>query len=405
MKWPTNAIIVNNYSGGGDTVYAVNNTGADITAGQKIWLNKHNLDENVAYQYAYYSNSNSACAFFNEDDNIVVMTGGQQKPLYTYNPDNKTWSYQYLTNSFSKTKYLKHIKGKVIASDTTAVVFGLNKIYNCITDDTLSVPVVGVYIDTNLVIYKKDEGRTINAATIDANTGDIVNDVLTFASASTYNLSGAFTDGFKYFYTLVNGAYWYYDGKTVGTGTAALIKSGTSEIYKNHLRYVTGVEPGEYIITLSSSDILQIYKFNDDMMPIEDASLQPDLKALINTEKVCVDYNNDTGVLTIGGMTNVYAFKYNKNTKTFENLNLTIKLPTEATPTDNPYRFFLSDDMTTAFIVPDDIHNARYKLATTSDDWYADTYPQCNSLTLTGFATGSTDDQGRYEVSTVLGES
>lgn len=398
MRGITNSQNIIQSGGGGseDTVYAVNNTGAAISKGDKIWLNKHNLDENVAYQYAGYNSSGSACAFFNEDNNIVVMNGGTQKPLYTYNPDTKTWSYQYLTNSFSYTDYLKHLNGKVIAS-RKRVVIGLNKIYNCITDDTLSVSVVGIYVYTNLVIYKDEDG-IIKAATIDANTGDIVKNTLTFANASN-NISGAFSNGFKYFYTLSNGEYYYY------SGNATLIKTGISEIYKSHLRYVTGVEPGEYIITLSPYDTLQIYKFNEEMLPIEDASLQPDLKALINNEKVCIDYNNDTGVLTIGSMTNVYAFKYNKETKTFENLNLTIKLPTESTPTDDPYRFFLSDDMTTAFIVPDSTHNARYKLATTSNDWYADTYPQRNSLTLTGFATGNTDSEGRYEVSTVLGES
>lgn len=398
----TNSQNIIQSGGGGDSVFAINNTSSDIVANQKVWLNKHNLDENVAYQYAGYNSSSSACAFFNEDNNIVVMTSSSHKPLYIYNSDTKTWSYQYLSNSFLNTRYLKHIEGKVIASHTAAVST-LNKTYNCITDDTLSVPVVGIYVYTNLVIYK-DEDRIIKAATINPNTGDIVNNILTFANTSG-NLYGAFSNGLKYFYTLSNGEYYYYSGNTTGDDNATLIKSGTSEIYKNRLRYVTGVEPGEYIITLSLYDTLQIYKFNEEMLPIEDASLQPDLKALINAEKVCIDYNNDTGVLTIGGITNVYAFKYNKETKTFENLNLTIKLPTESTPTEDPYRFFLSDDMTSAFIVPDGTHNARYKLATTSEDWYADTYPQRNSLTLTGFATGSTDDQGRYEVSTVLGES
>lgn len=387
--------------GGGDSVFAINNTGSDIVAGQKIWLNKHNLDENTAYEYAGYTNSYSSCAFFNEDNNIVVMTGTTQKPLYTYNPDTKKWSYQYLTNSFSTTKYLKHIKSKVIASHTVAVST-LNKTYNCITDDTLSVPVVGVYVDTNLVIYKDDEDN-IKSATINPTTGDIVEDKLIFSIGVNSFLS-VFSSGSKYFYNLSSGDYWYYSDNGTGSGQATLIKTGISEIYKNHLKYVTGLEVGEYIIT-TTNDLLQIYKFNEEMLPIEDTSLQPDLKALINNGKVCIDYNNDTGVLTIGSMTNVYAFKYNKSTKTFENLNLTINLPTESTPTEEPYRFFLSDDMTSAFIVPIRTYNARYKLATTSDDWYADTYPQRNSLTLTGFATGKTDEQGRYEVSTVLGES
>ncbi len=397
MKGLTNATYSSNDAG--DTVFALNNTGADIVANQKVWLNKHNLDENVAYEYAGYNSSSSACAFFNEDNNIVVMTSSSQKPLYIYNSDTKTWSYQYLSNSFSNTKYLKHIEGKVIASNTVAVST-LNKTYNCITDDTLSVPVVGIYVYTNLVIYKDADG-IIRSATIDANTGDIVNNALEFTKISN-NISGAFSNGLKYFYTLSNGDYGYYSGISIGDGNATRIKSGTSEVYQNYIKYVTGVGPGEYLITTNSSNLLQIYKFNEDMLPIEDASLQPDLKALINTEKVFIDYNNDTGVLTIGGMTNVYAFKYNKNTKTFENLNITIQLPTEAVPTTDPYRFFLSDDMTTAFIVPDNTHNARYKLATTSNDWYADTYPQFNAFTLTGVATGNIDVQGRYEVRTIL---
>ena len=46
-----------------------------------------------------------------------------------------------------------------------------------------------------------------------------------------------------------------------------------------------------------------------------------------------------------------------------------------------------------------------FKRKTTSDDWYAENFAQCSSLSLTGFATGETDSQGRYEVSTVLGEA
>ena len=74
---------------------------------------------------------------------------------------------------------------------------------------------------------------------------------------------------------------------------------------------------------------------------------------------------------------------------------------------DGAYCLALSEDLTSAVVG----YRKRtetlvywnmgiYKLTTSSNDWYADTFGMASSLSLTGFATGATDEAGRYEFKT-----
>ena len=72
MKGITNAVVLQGGGGGGETVFAVNNTGTAIVRGTKAWLNRHNLDENTAYQHYAGGSRTQYAQVFDAGNNFWV---------------------------------------------------------------------------------------------------------------------------------------------------------------------------------------------------------------------------------------------------------------------------------------------------------------------------------------------
>ena len=409
----TNSQNIIQSGGGGDSVYAVNNTGADITKGQKVWLNKHNLDENVAYQYnAGVSNSNFLVKFDNDDNFLIFNTASAANDFYiTYDTNAKTWNLEELSNkpvSITNPRFIRYI-------EDTAYIYSKSTVNNDtsyftgVVDRDRATAYHGIYLGNGYRVGYKDS-KTFFLE----HTGENSEKTTTEIAGFNGYLTTAFMSGDKIFIMDANGNY------KICTSSGEVIKELTNTIFKNNfpIQFFTGLNAGDYIFYNTGNSpndyaatTLNILQFDDVYNIVEPRSISEDLKALIG-QQAFVQYYNNFKKLTVGTATNVYLFDFSNGT--FLNMNVTISLPTESEihSDGGVYRFFISEDMTSAVITyrrqtSSSVYLASgwYKLKTSSDDWYADTFPQFSANTLTGIATGNADEQGRYEVSTVLGEA
>lgn len=409
MKGITNAVVLQGGGGGGETVFAVNNTGAAVTKGTKAWLNKHNLNENVAYEFKDSFIVGEAVHFiFDKDNNLItVQTNGTTRKGFVYNVESKTWQETTLTKSALTQNYCLRQY-----SDVAATYYERT----CATQsETASFAINGIYLGQGLALSYVSSGN-YKLIELDVATGNTVRDIYTFTVGTGY-LYSAVLSGNILFFATGGDNYFFYNitgwNNELFEFTPPMLKSGTYAglgNYNNKVLYATGTSVGDYLFLAGGlsqagrTDFpLTLVKIHDGYILGAADDVSPDLAALIG-QTVYAQYYNDSNVLTIGTMTGVQAFEFKDGQ--FTTLNVGITLP-EKVKDEDCYRFFLSRDMTAAVIIYcTDSYNSKYsagfyKLATSSDDWYADRFGMASSLSLTGFATGATDEAGRYEFKTV----
>lgn len=424
MKGLTNTLSQSTQTSGniGDLVYAVNNTGANIVKNQKVWLNKHNLDESEAYQFKSGKSSTEFLISFDDSDNFIMFNANNGRPNYyeTYNTETKSWNREELspTSSINSGNFFRIISGiPIIHTSNSNGISNNTTIYSGEISRTFDKVYTGLYLGGGYrVYYQSVSVFVLESPGLYADPDGTATPILTELTGFNGYLTTACMLNGKLFVMDSEGTYKIYQVTTSG---ATLITSITNSIFSSNypIQHFTGIASGEYVFyntgknqpnyEMSSLNILQ---FDDNYNLVDAQNLPEDLQKLIG-QNAFVQYYNDTKILTVGTATNVYMFKYENGT--FTNMNINISLPTESAlhSSSAVYRLFISKDMTSAVITYRKktttgvtFDSGYYKLKTSSNDWYADTYPQFNSVTLTGFATGETDSQGRYEVMTVLPE-
>lgn len=407
----TNSQNIIQSGGGGDAVYAVNNTGADITAGQKVWLNKRNIDTQNYSVFEHGNSSNKIFPNFITNDDIIIMQGSYCNEL-VYNLETNSWTNNTLNNRNSK-NFLRIIDG---------ITFTIDSVYNSksnIIQQEQNIEVNGYYLGQNIAITYKNSS-SCSLLTVDPTTWEVGEEFTTLSFDNYRNsCQSAFYDvENKKIFMNGSGLYKVFDVTDLSTPTE--LKSVSYTFPGRNLQFFTGVGENHYIISQNGNTpnpttpdaeegALIIYQLDADYNLVEPQNLPANLLALLN-QPCRIQYNNDNQILTVGTETNIFVFKFNKETKIFEELAINFNFPTEFTqPAGRFWKCYLSNDMTTAIIIGFATLSSQrycaYKLVNKNNEWYADRFNIKNSLTLTGFATGKTDDQGRYEVSTVLGES
>lgn len=417
----TNSQNIIQSGGDGDSVYAVNNTGADITAGQKVWLNKHNLDESESEFSQRNGDFRNKTYFIFDSNNNFSSLSLNYRYKWAYNTDDKTWTV-------SENPYAGGMGG-------ACLLYHNNDYYATLMNSWTTNTSLYNFICNETVFENDKSGYKIN------DTYKVV-----YVSSYTYNLINStdesiiYTFNFSgvksYIYTIIykknklliitgnntgNNVYWYSinleqdyvvpDFVPTVTPLAELDNSVVRT--KNIILYYTGLENGDYLFTSQNdrssggeTSTLYVYKIvNNDIISATD--LQADLQALVGQS--CYIFYDDRVKRLYVSTSDYKIYMFTWKSGEFINENITINPLDYITPYGYGISFAISDDMTTAALQgwysSSNGMIIALKRKTTSDDWFAENFAQCSSLSLTGIATGNTDEQGRYEVSTVLGES
>ena len=387
-------------SGVGEVIYAINNTGGELKSGDKAWLNKHYLDKNEAYQLVTFNNGTNIPLVHFDDSNNVLFKAASYKYKYVYDNSNETWVQNTLSGGKS-VAFMRIIDGKLYTYVSKALS-SASTTSSYIVDDSNEFAISGWALGNGYMI-SYSAGGTYLLKRVDETTGTVGDTVHTFTLGSGY-LYSAFLKDNTLLLVSGNDNYGFYDistGATLNTGTFEGISTATP------MMFATGTSIGDYLIFQqgTTQNVLEgaklvIYKIGEGYTFSEADDLQADLASCVG--EVCrIQYYNDTGILTVGTLNKVLMFKYTNGV--WKNLNLTLSMPTDWDKLGSyAWAFWISNDMTSAVLMSNysssKEYMSLYKLSTSSKDWFADPYNKSSSLTLTGVATGNTDDEGRVEV-------
>lgn len=403
MKGITNAVVLQG-GGGGETVFAVNNTGAAVTKGTKALLNSHQRETTATAEKLINSTSASRVYFpFCKGNDVYAFFSGGLYSL-TYTPESGSWAATELDIAAVNGKFIDFIDGNICSAVQERLIrYKVN---------TQSIYPHGIINPAAYYIGQYNgEGRCLACidsrlvlTTYDFATDTIGTEVLCDIRAGWTNHIGAQRG--RIIRLGNNVLVWFTDTVYILNLTTNSVIGTTANI--EDVAYATGCEPGDYVFKrventdLATGTTMTVYKIDENYQLVADT---PGILLPWTSVKVKMFYNASTGVLNIGTAEMFVMFQFNQESKTFTSIAADV-LP----PSNKADGYFMTFDITAdrtkaamCYYTSRNYLNA-YNLSNASDAVYADPvdlfhfYPD-NSVT--GFATGATDETGKYEFKTV----
>ncbi len=406
----TNSVNVAGSSGGGDVIYAANDSSGTIAAGDKVWLNFRSLDETA--KQVTDRISNNAYYYYYPMGREMYVAGQPGVARCVYDETSQSWTELVLNSNIIGMNFVQTFNDNTVAlrnfgfirKNTTPVV---------IANGEVNPSMNGIYLGDDLSIYSTATENILTLQEYNPLTGVLGEIYYTFPNNGY--IYGAWLNG-SYLITMQersNPTFRFYD---VTDKTSPVLLNTQNLTGDLELRTATGTSVGDYLFGVSNwgaSDYygvggLRIYQINETPSLVDPVGLPEDLENLIG-QNASVIYDIRTKILTVGTHDSIYAWKFNETNKTFSRLNVDIDV-TEFTNihADGVFILSLTDDLTTAalgyrrsssnLVYPTTV---LYKFIEGSG-WTIVDESAVNSLTITGFATGETDAEGKYEINTVL---
>ena len=405
MKGLTNAVVLQRGSGG-ETVFAINNTGGEIISGTKALLNSHQRETTATAEKLINITSGSRMHFpFCQENDVYAFFGSSLYSL-TYTPESGSWTATNLNLATVGGKFIDFIDGNICSAVQERLIR--------YTVNTQSIYPHGIINPAAYYIGQYNgEGRCLACidsrlvlTTYDFATDTIGTEVLCDIREGWTNNSGAQNGRVIRLGNKV--LVWFTDTVYILDLTTNSVIGTTANI--EDVAYATGCEPGDYVFKhventeLDTGATMTVYKIDENYQLVADT---PGILLPWTSVNVKMFYNASTGVLNIGTAEMFVMFQFNQESKTFASIAADV-LP----PSDKADGYFMTFDITAdrtkaamCYYTSRNYLNA-YNLSNASDAVYADPvdlfhfYPD-NSVT--GFATGATDETGKYEFKTVTG--
>ena len=396
---------------GGDTIYLTNESGATISEGSKVLCNLGSIGTTMPATFTY-SNGNAnyflPILFF---DNAAFLTTDVNNKGYMHTCTDGVWSSVTDSSNYQywglRAVYMYHANGVISANGFAARANG--HIYT--KSGRIQLPqyyqYLGEYNDVHycfysgsyktICIYDKDSntvGSTVATVTVgDIHFGQLVGNKCIVQGEESSVLGVAI-----------------YEIDSAGVFTLL-----NTTIINSYPLYATGGNAGDYIFTTDEkyaynpqgtyySGHLFCYQVQSDYSLLQ---VSVPMLQIFETTPCYACYDNRNDVLSIGTADNVYFYQFNRygTPKVWINLNAAIDtFPTN--PNSRPFRTMISPDKNTVVIMSDYNYVNVYRLTTPYHRIVPNSAYNYNTITsLTGFATGQTDSEGRYEISTVLPEA
>lgn len=378
-------LIVEGGSGGG-TITAINKTGSTINEGDKVWINKLNIEANSEKNFNY-SRPTYLVNFISPDGNSFFSSGY----LYSITTD----SLLQISNTTNYTNYsIPIIEENKIFGSENGYLFRTDYPNNWSDQKR-----IGHYVGNNITYDYNN--RCFHK--IDVNTGDIL------YSSTTINDNY----GFKHFIMIDNILYSLCQNLTVkitDTSSSLEIETGTyNQRFSNSFNPFGITIDKKYILAVeySYNNRFSILKFDNETKTITNCNIDiefPDIYEYINTN-VSVFWNPNNQILSIAkedGDGAYGIFKYENGTfvKIPFELPETISLPLESA-------ISIPNDFDKIMVIPNYTYpNFSGKIIFTQENkgMVAHRYAIYNNSinTVTGKATTSAEPNEIVNVSTIL---
>lgn len=404
--------------GGGDTIYLPNESGATINAGDKVLFTMGATGSSTPDTFTTdYTTSNRFASVCILDNSSFIISGyASNENGYLFTKVNETWTQGAKSTNYANAGYgVYHYFSDYINS------------YNEIQGSDIFSRFVTA-AGTSMVAgntYRKYAGYYNNSHYVSAsssttyglykwNTSDnTLTSVLSISSLSPDN-------GFSRIYgnrLIATGGNRYYIYSMTDDVTLTQLSTGTIATDLKMIE-ATGLERG-----LVAGDIVfAVNNYNAEYSGYQmtgesnlycyevqsDSTLAykeiPELKIFENTP-CYVAYDNRSNILSIGTKDEVYFYEFDTTTKDFTRINISHSiLPTPAG--DIPLKTQMMPDKGT-FVVYARSATANavyvYSLTTVGSSIVPNSQYYYDLVTsFTGIATGETDEDGNYEINTVL---
>lgn len=402
----TNSVVYSG-GGGGETVYAVNNTGAAVTKGTKALLNSHQRETTATAEKLINKNTENVMYFpFCKGNDVYAFFSNRLYSL-TYTPESGSWAATDLDLANVGGRFIDFIDGNICSAAQGRLIryssFSTQSIYPHDIINTAAY-YIGQYNGEGRCLACIDSRLVLT--TYDFAMDTIGTEVLCDIRKGWTNHAGA-TNG-RVIRLGNKVLVWFTDTVYILDLTTNSVIGTTANI--EDVAYATGCEPGDYVFVhiehwnLKTGATMTVYKIDENYQLVADT---PGILLPWTLVNVKMFYNASTGVLNIGTTEMFVMFQFNQESKTFASIAADV-LP----PSDKDDRYFMTFDITAdrtkaamCYYTSKNYLNA-YNLSNASDAVYADPvdlfhfYPD-NSVT--GFATGATDETGKYEFKTVTG--
>lgn len=417
MKGITNAVVLQGGGGGGETVFAVNQTGEEVVAANKqVYLVRQMNFETKQWSASGYNNvtNNPPMVRYFTDNNFIIS-----KDLWRYNENSDSWDKVEFSNiTLPKSRITDIIEGKTVYSYYYIRSGDYLSCSICDLNTQRQFPNSMVWLGDGLALAINPTSAKVDIYPYDyeTNTVDTTGEPLIILNMPN-NQSNT-----NYRVLLVDGKILYAHDNVIDVydrTTYSLIR--TVQFPNAFMLYVTGFEPGDYVF---GTDSTAYYRLDDYLTTVntykitENYSLEAvndPLFSKMKGQKSAIVYNIETGVLQIGFVEDFGAkiYQFDKSDKSWSDITPIIDTSVLAVPLDDSVVFLsLSADKTLAAYsyrysragATNRIYPYFFKLETTTGEWFAynpDKKYVIPYQTLTGYTTGKTQD-GKIEVATVL---
>ena len=356
---------------GGEKKFVTNSTTNTYTGGEKVLVNLGIRPSELSRGFDLKTNNgvrDYGSAFVDNND-VVSLYPSYLSRKFTFSNnqwsdlDISSWSainiynpfYRFYKDGFTTICNASILTGSDASKYFTGGVITTSTCYNLPSDYAYLGNFNGqdyAYSSKNKIVTKYDRynntiGDTVGSTGYFAITA-FMDDNGKGAILRSNNTLGFFTIN-------ENNEFSYNNIITLGTPTTAM------------LAFFTGANIGDFLFFVTNYDT--VYKSNSSSSPKQISNLityeivddgnggrtikeRPDLFNKFQTENCLIQYDNRNDVLTIGTMDNVFAYKFNRDTRNFEQLNYTFMLP-DNTNKNFCYRLAFSPDMSKAKMLND----------------------------------------------------
>lgn len=413
MKGITNAVVLQGGGGGGETVFAVNQTGEEVVAANKqVYLVRQMNFETKLWAVSGYNILPSNSTFF-MDNNLV-----RYKDVFSYNENTDNWDKTaFSAISVPEDYIIDIIEGKTVYSYYYIRSGDYLSCSICDLNTQRQFPNSMVWLGDGLALAINPTSAKVDIYPYDyeTNTVDTTGEPLIILNMPTAQSNT------KYRVILADGKILYAHDNVIDVydrTTYSLIR--TVQFPNAFMLYVTGFEPGDYVF---GTDCAYYYRFNDTLTTVNTYKIMDDysleavndpLFSKMKAQKSGIVYNIETGILQIGfvGEVDAKIYQFDKADKSWTDItpiidtasiqgSLSSSVPIMAYNKD---RTLLAYCYIHANVSTGRVYPYIFKLETTTGEWFAynpDKKYVIPYQTLTGYTTGKTQD-GKIEVATVL---
>lgn len=408
--------------GGGTKKFVTNTTTNTYDKGDKVLVNLGIRPSELSRGYDVSSTGDEFGSGF-VDNNTVFYLGEAKRIKYTFS--NNSWS------DLDVTQWATNFQSPCFKFSNDISVFGVSSYtypqysFRISSSELTGLKSYHQYLGKVLDkdYYYNSSTNTVGRFYRSANTYG--SSLITITSNSSKLKYGYLNDNGKGLFVSNAGAIFFITIDEANTDSVVTINSTISNLNLPSEIIVagcTGANVGDFIFFGTNAKYTYDINSNSaapkqisNILPYEiiqsgedgrTLKPRPDLFKKFQTDNCLVQYDNRNDVLTIGTLDNVYAYKFNRDVKNFEQLNYTFMLPNNINK-DFCYRLAFSPDMSKAIVtLKTSLTSTQIVLFTLGNaNWEIVDNQVINYNATTSFSaitTGKVDEDGKVEVKLTL---